>query len=350
MPDPDLVVRTSGEYRISNFLLWELAYAELVFTDVLWPDFRRAGPVRRRRRVPGPLAALRGARAVRPRRDGALGALGAEVAPMRWRLVGVALVLAFYAGLWVARRGRCDGARGPADRVPGPRPAHRGRQLAPALARDPAAARRSSRGRRATTEHDDGAATTVNTFRDEAIVLRTYKLAEADRICVLLTREHGKVRAVAHGVRKTLAAARGADGGARPRRRAARPGPHRAALGTPGRAARRAELDPRRLRAPLRGDGARRGRRRRDDRAPRGPRVLRDGPPRARLARRPPRTPRSSPTAFLLKTLVHDGAAPGPRPLRVVRRGRPSSSPSTSPRAASCARRAGAAGPSAPTR
>ncbi|MCX7619317.1 MAG: polyprenyl diphosphate synthase [Acidimicrobiales bacterium] len=39
MPDPDLVVRTSGEYRISNFLLWELAYSELVFTDVLWPDF-----------------------------------------------------------------------------------------------------------------------------------------------------------------------------------------------------------------------------------------------------------------------------------------------------------------------
>ncbi len=36
-----LVVRTSGEYRISNFLLWELAYSELVFTDVLWPDFRR---------------------------------------------------------------------------------------------------------------------------------------------------------------------------------------------------------------------------------------------------------------------------------------------------------------------
>jgi undecaprenyl diphosphate synthase len=40
-PDPDLMVRTSGEYRISNFLLWELAYSELVFTDVLWPDFRR---------------------------------------------------------------------------------------------------------------------------------------------------------------------------------------------------------------------------------------------------------------------------------------------------------------------
>jgi undecaprenyl diphosphate synthase len=41
MPDPDVLVRTSGEYRISNYLLWELAYAELVFTDVLWPDFRR---------------------------------------------------------------------------------------------------------------------------------------------------------------------------------------------------------------------------------------------------------------------------------------------------------------------
>ena len=41
MPDPDLMVRTSGESRISNFLLWELAYSELLFTDVLWPDFRR---------------------------------------------------------------------------------------------------------------------------------------------------------------------------------------------------------------------------------------------------------------------------------------------------------------------
>jgi undecaprenyl diphosphate synthase len=41
MPDPELVIRTSGEYRVSNFLLWELAYSELVFSDVLWPDFRR---------------------------------------------------------------------------------------------------------------------------------------------------------------------------------------------------------------------------------------------------------------------------------------------------------------------
>ncbi|MEZ4600473.1 MAG: isoprenyl transferase [Syntrophotaleaceae bacterium] len=39
LPDPDFLVRTSGEMRISNFLLWQLAYAELYFTDVLWPDF-----------------------------------------------------------------------------------------------------------------------------------------------------------------------------------------------------------------------------------------------------------------------------------------------------------------------
>jgi undecaprenyl diphosphate synthase len=39
MPDPDLVIRTSGEQRISNFLLWQSAYSELVFTDKLWPDF-----------------------------------------------------------------------------------------------------------------------------------------------------------------------------------------------------------------------------------------------------------------------------------------------------------------------
>jgi undecaprenyl diphosphate synthase len=39
MPDPDLLIRTSGELRISNFFLWQLAYAELVFVDTLWPDF-----------------------------------------------------------------------------------------------------------------------------------------------------------------------------------------------------------------------------------------------------------------------------------------------------------------------
>jgi len=41
MPDPDLIIRTSGEERISNFLLWQLAYSELYFCDVYWPDFRK---------------------------------------------------------------------------------------------------------------------------------------------------------------------------------------------------------------------------------------------------------------------------------------------------------------------
>jgi undecaprenyl diphosphate synthase len=60
MPDPDLVIRTSGELRVSNFLLWQLAYAELVFVDRLWPDFGErdlhsalAAYARRRRRFGG---------------------------------------------------------------------------------------------------------------------------------------------------------------------------------------------------------------------------------------------------------------------------------------------------------
>jgi undecaprenyl diphosphate synthase len=60
LPDPDLLIRTSGERRISNFLLWQLAYAELVFVDTLWPDFREedlrsalAEYARRRRRFGG---------------------------------------------------------------------------------------------------------------------------------------------------------------------------------------------------------------------------------------------------------------------------------------------------------
>ena len=41
VPDPELLIRTSGEYRISNFLLWQIAYSELYFTDTLWPDFSK---------------------------------------------------------------------------------------------------------------------------------------------------------------------------------------------------------------------------------------------------------------------------------------------------------------------
>ena len=42
MPDPDLLIRTSGEYRISNFLLWQIAYTEFYFTDTTWPDFSKS--------------------------------------------------------------------------------------------------------------------------------------------------------------------------------------------------------------------------------------------------------------------------------------------------------------------
>ncbi|MCZ6448674.1 MAG: isoprenyl transferase [Alphaproteobacteria bacterium] len=45
MPDPDLIIRTSGEQRISNFLLWQSAYSEFVFLDILWPDFSKANLV-----------------------------------------------------------------------------------------------------------------------------------------------------------------------------------------------------------------------------------------------------------------------------------------------------------------
>jgi undecaprenyl diphosphate synthase len=65
LPDPDLLIRTSGEMRISNFLLWQIAYAEIYVTETLWPDFRRAelyaalGEFQKRERRYGGLAAAR---------------------------------------------------------------------------------------------------------------------------------------------------------------------------------------------------------------------------------------------------------------------------------------------------
>ena len=41
IPDPELLIRTSGEHRVSNFLLWQIAYSEFYFTEILWPDFNR---------------------------------------------------------------------------------------------------------------------------------------------------------------------------------------------------------------------------------------------------------------------------------------------------------------------
>ena len=57
MHDPELLIRTSGEQRISNFLLWQLAYSELYFSDKLWPDFAEATSTRRWPSTPGASAA-----------------------------------------------------------------------------------------------------------------------------------------------------------------------------------------------------------------------------------------------------------------------------------------------------
>jgi undecaprenyl diphosphate synthase len=68
VPDPDLLIRTSGELRISNFLLWQIAYSELWVTDVLWPDFRRRhlyeaiGEYQKRERRFGGITATKGPR------------------------------------------------------------------------------------------------------------------------------------------------------------------------------------------------------------------------------------------------------------------------------------------------
>ena len=62
LPDPDLLIRTSGEMRLSNFMLWQLAYTELWITETLWPDFRRRHLYRAVRRLPDARASLRSGR------------------------------------------------------------------------------------------------------------------------------------------------------------------------------------------------------------------------------------------------------------------------------------------------
>ena len=231
MPDPDLVIRTSGETRISNFLLWEIAYSELIFPEVLWPDVRRAPPLRGHHRVPAAGAPLRCGESVRLHENGAV--TFTRIALMAGTLLVAGFFVVVMVGVGPRRHpgGGPGGARRPHRGAatsctartrtgPWPRPASAPAQEAQNRAIDEAhAARRqarleareqarvqgstrwtpapvgpppSRRGRRA-----------VSLFRDTGVVLRTYRLGEADRIIVLMTEEHGKVRAVAKGVRRT---------------------------------------------------------------------------------------------------------------------------------------------------
>ncbi len=70
LPDPDLLIRTSGEMRVSNFLLWQIAYAEIYVTETLWPDFSRAQLYDRSARFSEARAPLRRPDRNAPPRDG----------------------------------------------------------------------------------------------------------------------------------------------------------------------------------------------------------------------------------------------------------------------------------------
>ena len=104
-PDPDLVIRTSGEHRISNFLLWQLAYSELVFTEVLWPDFRRSDLFAGGAGFPAPSAPLR-RRHLMPTRAGPL----RDDAGGVWIVTGWALGFLVYVGVVVAWHAGFTGA------------------------------------------------------------------------------------------------------------------------------------------------------------------------------------------------------------------------------------------------
>ena len=110
-PDPDLLIRTSGEMRISNFLLWQLAYAELYVTPVLWPDFTRRHlfeailEFQRRDRRFGRVSGLMDANLVR--RVG----FAVVAIPLALLIVwygGLPLVLLLVAGRRARRRGSCS--------------------------------------------------------------------------------------------------------------------------------------------------------------------------------------------------------------------------------------------------
>ncbi len=349
MPDPDLVIRTSGEYRISNFLLWELAYSELVFTDVLWPDFRRAAPLRGGRRVPAAQPPLRrvstgdrhaeawliGAGALSPASLCWLAVIGLAARLPTVLVTAVALVAADRRGQ-LARRAS----------VRRPRLVDR-----PAGSDHPAA---QHSGRDGVDGGDRGprpGARTVSLYRDQGVVLRTYRLGEADRIVVLMTEHHGKVRAVAKGVRRTAS-----KFGAR-----LEPLSHVALLFWQGRGeldivnqaevidhfrAVREDLDRMAQGLSLLEVADQLAQERHAD-----PRPLRDAGGGAAGAGRPRARPDLVAPAFFLKALALEGAGPVLDVLRLVRRAATARSswwPSTWSRAASCAGAAAGAGRSAP--
>ena len=102
MPEPDLLIRTSGELRISNFLLWQLAYTELVFVDTLWPDFGERQLRRGARRVREPPPALRrpvSEPAPQPDRRGRGGSAACALRGLlrRWALFALAAFAALLA-------------------------------------------------------------------------------------------------------------------------------------------------------------------------------------------------------------------------------------------------------------
>ena len=151
----------------------------------------------------------------------------------------------------------------------------------------------------------------VSLFRDKGVVLRSYRLGEADRIVVFLTERHGKVRAVAKGVRKTNSKFGGPARAAHPCGPPAVARPLRPRHRQPGRGRRRVPPDQRGPQPGPPGHGPPRGQRPARTGAPPRPRPLHDA------HRRPPRPRRPSPTdptlvapSFFLKALVLEGAGP----------------------------------------
>ena len=254
-PDPDLVIRTSGEHRISNFLLWQLAYSELVFDEVLWPDFRREPPLRGGAGLPAAPAPVRGCDVTGPVPvDRAPEPAGGTTPAGCGSSPGWCSGLLVYAGVVVmaGRRVLRGGARWSSSRrcwsaSSGPTTcwagADHGRTAGPPGRRrtGPRCPRAGPNGpidhraRRPTAPAGEPGGAPMTLFRDRGMVLRTIRLGEADRIVTLMTEQHGKVRAVAKGVRRTTLQVRLPARAAEPRGPARMAGPRRPRHRQPGR-------------------------------------------------------------------------------------------------------------------